>query len=456
MRKIFLVLMLLFATIWFISCGSDDGDNNNNNNETYKISFDGNGGSKPSDESGKNGDIIKLPSSNQGGYLFNGWYTSKTGGTYKGKFDDNYEIKGNAVLYAQWTATGQTTSYTVKFNSNGGTTVNSMDVKSGDKINKPANPTKNGYNFDAWYKESSLQNIWNFTSDVVNSNITLYAKWTAGSVLVDPDAIGKLHTNITASTFWAGEGAGAANGNISNVPSAWDPKWGDHYTIKGQAKEDKPFIERDNDFIPVGYDGTENLYYFALPYNDGSSIVYDGIFEKDANPYWKYDEVLTLNPKYEKGDLYGKYVVFTNDFNENTWRKNNASNIPWFKGTNWSGKSIVKGRWIRVRSYDRGAKGNWVYAQWLDAGPYHYDDFDYIFGDARPRNEDGKPGAKSPFAGIDLSPAVIFKMGVPYSEMDAGGINLKVEWEFVDSNVDGNKIPDGPWKKYMSDNKTAW
>ncbi|MFV0352440.1 MAG: InlB B-repeat-containing protein [Oscillospiraceae bacterium] len=71
-------------------------------------------------------------------------------------------------------------SYTVKFDSQGGTQVASIpNIKAGTVLagQQPANPTRTGFTFVGWYKESAGTNAWNFNSDVVNSDITLYAVW---------------------------------------------------------------------------------------------------------------------------------------------------------------------------------------------------------------------------------------------------------------------------------------
>ncbi len=71
-------------------------------------------------------------------------------------------------------------SYTVKFQTNGGTEVASITVKEGDLIdNSKISTTKNNYDFDGWYVNSNLTTPWDFESDVVKKNITLYAKWAA-------------------------------------------------------------------------------------------------------------------------------------------------------------------------------------------------------------------------------------------------------------------------------------
>ncbi|MBQ6983515.1 MAG: InlB B-repeat-containing protein [Paludibacteraceae bacterium] len=54
---------------------------------------------------------------------------------------------------------------------------NIVGVPSGKKILAPANPTAAGYTFGGWYKDAGCSNAWNFASDVVSSDVTIYAKW---------------------------------------------------------------------------------------------------------------------------------------------------------------------------------------------------------------------------------------------------------------------------------------
>ena len=69
-----------------------------------------------------------------------------------------------------------TTSYTVKFETNGGSAIADKTVDKGDKITKPASPTKEGYTFAGWYSDKELTQEYDFGKDVTG-NITLYAKW---------------------------------------------------------------------------------------------------------------------------------------------------------------------------------------------------------------------------------------------------------------------------------------
>ena len=72
--------------------------------------------------------------------------------------------------------------FTVIFNVNGHGTApaDTMKVPYGSLIPEPAsNPTEPGYVFSGWYSESKClpENVWNFDSDKVYRDLTLYAKW---------------------------------------------------------------------------------------------------------------------------------------------------------------------------------------------------------------------------------------------------------------------------------------
>lgn|GEM_PF-2732553 len=87
--------------------------------------------------------------------------------------------------YAETTLTVQqsasSVSYTVTFNSNGGTSVASQTVKDGRTVTKPADPTRTGYTFSGWYSDQKRTTAWDFDKDTVSGDMTLYAKWTTAS-----------------------------------------------------------------------------------------------------------------------------------------------------------------------------------------------------------------------------------------------------------------------------------
>lgn len=86
---------------------------------------------------------------------------------------------GVTAGYYDSSIASQTVSvYQVSFNAQGGTAVATQGKTTGAAVTKPTNPTRTGYTFGGWYKEASCKTAWNFTTDKVTSNVTLYAKWT--------------------------------------------------------------------------------------------------------------------------------------------------------------------------------------------------------------------------------------------------------------------------------------
>lgn len=91
-----------------------------------------------------------------------------------GTTNNPYELYLNIYINA-----GNNIYYLVQFNLNGhGTTeIPDQTVKSGDAVIKPSNPVDSNYYFYGWYKEKECIHPWNFSSDLVFDNTTLYARW---------------------------------------------------------------------------------------------------------------------------------------------------------------------------------------------------------------------------------------------------------------------------------------
>jgi uncharacterized repeat protein (TIGR02543 family) len=70
---------------------------------------------------------------------------------------------------------------TVTFNSQGGSYINNQTIEKGSYIIEPGEPVRPTYTFSGWYKETTCANSWNFSSDKIESDLTLYAKWDAVS-----------------------------------------------------------------------------------------------------------------------------------------------------------------------------------------------------------------------------------------------------------------------------------
>lgn len=141
------------------------------------------------------------------GYTFGGW--NKADGTAWDYASDT--VTDNITLYAKWTAN----TYTVTFDSTGGSAVDAQPVAYGEKAKKPAAPQKTGYAFGGWYLGEEAYDF----AAVVTEDMTLTAKWTVcghkGST-AQPTCTDAVKCTVCGSTLpalghtW---GAWTSNGN---------------------------------------------------------------------------------------------------------------------------------------------------------------------------------------------------------------------------------------------------
>jgi hypothetical protein len=188
--------------------------------------------------------------------------------------------------------------------------------------------------------------------------------------------------DILTTVFWVGEKP-TRNNPVPNTASSWDTKWTSSF-----GGFDDPDPQSRDGWLPKGFIPRQNPFYFALPYND-----IDGQKTKESS----------------------------------------RINVPWFKEAFYrEGKSVARGRWIAIRRGDKVC-----YGQWEDCGPFETDNWEYVFGNERPRTS-GNGGA-----GLDVSPAIRDYLEFRYS--------TTCDWRFVE----WYEVPDGPWKTWGNNNPFA-
>lgn len=137
----------------------------------------------------KKGNTVGVPAEpTNDGYSFAGWYTDVKCTT---AYDFNLPVNTDITLYAKWLA-----KYTVSFDTDGGSTVESQTVVTGNKATKPAvNPTKKGYNFVGWYTDNTYTTEFDFENTIITDNTTIYAKFEDASIFkLDGYTFNKIST----------------------------------------------------------------------------------------------------------------------------------------------------------------------------------------------------------------------------------------------------------------------
>ncbi|MCM1988357.1 bacterial Ig-like domain-containing protein [Oceanirhabdus seepicola] len=67
--------------------------------------------------------------------------------------------------------------FTVSFEVDGGSSVDSQSVVYNGKVIQPAKPSKEGYIFDGWYVDNKYETGFDFENTVITEDTTIYAKW---------------------------------------------------------------------------------------------------------------------------------------------------------------------------------------------------------------------------------------------------------------------------------------
>lgn len=157
--------------------------------KSFTVSFNTNGGTPtyPDQTIIYNEKVVK-PSTTPSklGYSFSKWVKNNENVAYNFETPVTESFTLNAIYIEKY--------YTVNFESNGGSTINSKTVREGENLQAPTNPTKVGHTFGGWYTNSELTNKYDFNTPVMN-DLTLYAKWIINTYVI------KFQSNTNESIY---------------------------------------------------------------------------------------------------------------------------------------------------------------------------------------------------------------------------------------------------------------
>ena len=187
--------------VWGQAIDTDDYPvlTSDSDKKVYQVTFK-DGGSTFAIDYANSGDTVTKPTDpTKTGYNLVGWYSDEN---LSQEWDfDKSTVAEDINLYAKWTLN----QYTITFDTDGGSDVDSLSVDYGDTVTKPADPTRDGYTFDGWYSDKDFKTAWDFNTQI-SDNITLYAKWTeipTYTVTVAASSHGSVTANPTSAA--AGE-----------------------------------------------------------------------------------------------------------------------------------------------------------------------------------------------------------------------------------------------------------
>lgn len=205
---------------------------------------------------------------------------------------DDYDVQ-IASLTSRVSELEKVTYHTVTFDTDGGTLIDPQVLEHGSHINKPQDPVKEGYDFEGWVFENKLVDDDFFLYYILNSNITLTAKFTlhvySFQVKVQDELAGYFKVNSDQTEYTKYEADIEYGTNITltayeinnSTFTAWkcnDVVISNEKTFSFKLSESNCDIVAEYNLPPVkctfqNYDGTNLGYAYA---NVGGSVVYSG------------------------------------------------------------------------------------------------------------------------------------------------------------------------------------
>lgn len=164
-------------------------------------------------------------------------------------------------------------TYTVTFETVGGTAIDPVEVKAGNTVARPANPTKTGAEFIDWFTTSTYEGEPYDFSTPVNSNLTLYALWSDGDYAVVFDVNGGSPV-IDYATYKYGTAV-----NAPTEPERVGYEFTGWYTdVKCTQKATFPYDVTKHTRFYAGWESTRDVtvnFKIAVLQNDTRGINYD-------------------------------------------------------------------------------------------------------------------------------------------------------------------------------------
>ena len=218
------------------------------------------------------------------GYTFGGW--NKADGTAWDYASD--KVTDNITLYAKWAAN----TYTITFDTAGGSEIAPITQDYGTAITAPADPTREGYTFIGWDKA--------IPSTMPAENVTVTAKWVVNQYTITFDTAGGSEIAPITQDYGTAITAPADPTREGYTFLGWDREIpttmpAENITLKARWKD----IEKPTGEIIIG---TNKWQEFL------NKLTF-GLFFKDT-------QTVTINAADNSGTVFVSYLVTDRDLSE--------------------------------------------------------------------------------------------------------------------------------------------
>ena len=315
--KLFSTFILISSLVGVVSCNNNANSNSNevssvetsstqetsSNNQvkdeysvTYNLNYEGAQDARV--VTVKNGKRATNWKATRPGYSLVGWYSDATCNE-ESKFDFSNYVTSNLVLYAKWLK--DAAKYTVKFNFNyeGNQDEATVTAEEGKTISTGSIPecSRLGFEYEGWYLDKECTQKWNFESDTISSDLTLYAKYQYDSSIPRNDDGSIKYENVSVN-MWVAYDFGSKT-YIESLAKQFNKDHLGEITINVSST----LVDQDTYSLRVqqvpAVNNTYTTYYPAMDVMSLASVPFD------ENDY--YSEAIREN--YVNGTLYSFPLV---------------------------------------------------------------------------------------------------------------------------------------------------
>lgn len=269
----------------------------------------------------------------------------RTGYTFIGWDKDTGAVYEDTEFVAQY----QINTYTVTFDYQYNNQKASAQAVYQTEVSQPALISRTDYTLEGWYRDKNFIQKWNFQSDVVESNTTLYAKWVTWSAWTTDTSLkdnslyeveskvqysysDKSTTNSTSASLsgWT------ANGSTTSYGSWTDAGW-----TKNKPTATDTLQVTQNKTVTDSAAYTRYNFYRYVHWVDG--LLYSSYAWYNSTSKYQSLSVNSLSGWKYQGVVGGKsqYTGTKKDYNGNTGSGNNiwylasTENVPAVTHTEW-------------------------------------------------------------------------------------------------------------------------
>ena len=218
------------------------------------------------------------------GYTFGGW--NKADGTAWDYASD--KVTDNITLYAKWAAN----TYTITFDTNGGSDIDPITQDYGTQITAPANPTREGYTFIGWDKA--------IPATMPAGDMTITAQWRINQY------------TITFDTDGGSEIAPITQDYGTNITAPADPTR-EGYTFKGWDREIPATMPAENITLKAKWKDIEKPTGEIII---GTNKWHSFLNKLTLGLFFKETQEVTINASDNSGTVFISYLVTDRDLSE--------------------------------------------------------------------------------------------------------------------------------------------